>query len=230
MSNSGASDGDFADRAGLFGLLAHAEQTLASIDRLRADISTQVNAVIDGRGNTQRVAGPVRQVERLVELVEEAEDNGAKVIVFSYFLKVLDVIGGSLPGTVFGPLTGAMSSAACQALVDEFTAHPAALCCCPRSRPAASDSTSGAASVVIIAEPQWKPSTEAQAIARAHRMGQVRTVQVHRIRLRAASTSRCGSIAAQGRTVRSVRPRELRQGNPRGCGGRRRGRIGSPPG
>ena len=38
-----------------------------------------------------------------------------------------------------------------------------------------------AASVVIITEPQWKPSTEEQAIARAHRMGQVRTVQVHRL-------------------------------------------------
>jgi SNF2 family DNA or RNA helicase len=38
-----------------------------------------------------------------------------------------------------------------------------------------------AASVVILTEPQWKPSTEEQAIARAHRMGQVRTVQVHRL-------------------------------------------------
>ena len=38
-----------------------------------------------------------------------------------------------------------------------------------------------AASVVIIAEPQWKPSTEAQAIARAHRMGQTRKVHVHRL-------------------------------------------------
>ena len=35
--------------------------------------------------------------------------------------------------------------------------------------------------MVIIAEPQWKPSTEEQAIARAHRMGQVRKVQVHRL-------------------------------------------------
>jgi hypothetical protein len=38
-----------------------------------------------------------------------------------------------------------------------------------------------AASVVVLVEPQWKPSTEEQAIARAHRMGQVRTVQVHRL-------------------------------------------------
>jgi hypothetical protein len=38
-----------------------------------------------------------------------------------------------------------------------------------------------AASVVILCEPQVKPSIEAQAVARAHRMGQVRTVQVHRL-------------------------------------------------
>ena len=38
-----------------------------------------------------------------------------------------------------------------------------------------------AASVVILCEPQVKPHVEAQAIARAHRMGQIRTVQVHRL-------------------------------------------------
>ena len=37
------------------------------------------------------------------------------------------------------------------------------------------------ASVVIICEPQIKPSLEVQAIARAHRMGQVKSVQVHRL-------------------------------------------------
>jgi len=35
--------------------------------------------------------------------------------------------------------------------------------------------------VIIIAEPQLTPSSEEQAIARAHRMGQVRPVDVHRL-------------------------------------------------
>ena len=35
--------------------------------------------------------------------------------------------------------------------------------------------------MIVFVEPQWKPSTEDQAAARAHRMGQVRTVQVHRL-------------------------------------------------
>ncbi len=38
-----------------------------------------------------------------------------------------------------------------------------------------------AASVVVLTEPQWKPSIEDQAVARWHRMGQVRRVHVHRL-------------------------------------------------
>ncbi|MFL6112760.1 MAG: helicase-related protein, partial [Catenulispora sp.] len=38
-----------------------------------------------------------------------------------------------------------------------------------------------AASMVILCEPQFKPSTEDQAIARAHRMGQNRVVRVYRL-------------------------------------------------
>lgn len=34
---------------------------------------------------------------------------------------------------------------------------------------------------MILCEPQVKPSMEAQAVARAHRMGQLRAVQVHRL-------------------------------------------------
>jgi len=34
---------------------------------------------------------------------------------------------------------------------------------------------------VIITEPQWNPAIEEQAIARAHRLGQVRRVDVHRL-------------------------------------------------
>jgi SNF2 family DNA or RNA helicase len=38
-----------------------------------------------------------------------------------------------------------------------------------------------AASVVVLTEPQWKPTIEDQAIARCHRMGQVRSVDVYRL-------------------------------------------------
>lgn len=121
------------------------------------------------------------KLERLVELVEEAQANGAKVLVFSYFLNTLEAVAMSLPGRVFGPLTGALGSPARQALVDEFTRYSGSATLVSQIEAGGVGLNIQAASVVIIAEPQWKPSTEQQAIARAHRMGQLRTVQVHRI-------------------------------------------------
>lgn len=118
---------------------------------------------------------------RLVEIVAEAEDNGRRVIVFSHFRNVLDQVAKALPGRVFGPLTGSVPAAARQKMVDQFSAagHGAVL---------VSQIVAGgvglniqAASVVVICEPQLKPTTEWQAIARARRMGQLETVQVHRL-------------------------------------------------
>lgn len=121
------------------------------------------------------------KIQRLVEIVGEAEDNGRRVIVFSHFRGVLDQVVGALPGQVFGPLTGSVPAAARQAMVDQFSAagHGAVL---------VSQIVAGgvglniqAASVVVICEPQLKPTTEWQAIARARRMGQLESVQVHRL-------------------------------------------------
>jgi SNF2 family DNA or RNA helicase len=93
----------------------------------------------------------------------------------------LEAIYNALPGTLFGPLTGSVASAARQALVNDFTHHQGPATLLSQIEGGGVGLNIQAASVVIIAEPQWKPSTEQQAIARAHRMGQLRTVQVHRI-------------------------------------------------
>ena len=69
-----------------------------------------------------------QKVRRLVEIVGEAADGGRKVIVFSYFRDVLETVTEVLKGQegvpgvpVIGPLTGGISPADRQALVDELT-------------------------------------------------------------------------------------------------------------
>lgn len=121
------------------------------------------------------------KIARLVEIAEEAAANGRKILVFSFFLAVLDAVTQAVPGPVFGPLSGSVPAPARQQLVDEFTA----------AKPGAvlvSQITAGgvglniqAASVVVLCEPQLKPTSEWQAIARARRMGQLEAVQVHRL-------------------------------------------------
>ncbi|WP_130014817.1 DEAD/DEAH box helicase [Serinicoccus sediminis] len=121
------------------------------------------------------------KLEHLLEIVEEAEENGRRVIVFSYFRDVLDLVAGSLPGPVFGPLTGSVAPAQRQHVVDEFSRAPGGAALVAQIQAAGVGLNIQAASVVVLCEPQLKPTTEWQAIARARRMGQLQTVQVHRL-------------------------------------------------
>jgi superfamily II DNA or RNA helicase len=121
------------------------------------------------------------KLARLVDIVEEAREEGLKVVVFSYFRDVLEVIRNVLPGQVFGPITGSVSASGRFELVKEFSdcAGPAVLI--SQIQAGGVGLNIQAASIVVLVEPQWKPSTEEQAIARCHRMGQLRRVQVHRL-------------------------------------------------
>lgn len=142
-----------------------------------------------------------QKVQRLIELVEEAEENDRRVIVFSYFREVLDALVGLLPGRTFGPLTGAVPANLRQTMVDDFSKaqHGAVLL---------SQIVAGgvglniqAASVVVICEPQLKPTMEAQAVARAHRMGQVQSVQVHRLLSEEGTDVRITEILAEKKRI-----------------------------
>ena len=120
------------------------------------------------------------KLARLKEIVEEAGANGHKIIVFSFFRDVLDTVGHALR-QAHGPLTGSLDPARRQELVDRFTAAGDGAVLLSQIQAGGVGLNMQAGSVVIICEPQVKPTLEAQAIARAHRMGQVRGVQVHRL-------------------------------------------------
>ena len=152
-------------------------------------------AVVEGNFMAMRRAafdpGTVRgsqKLRRLVEIVGEAADGGRKVIVFSYFRDVLETVAEVLadrdgvPGIpVVGPLTGDIPPTERQAMVDELTNASGPAVLVSQIKAGGVGLNIQAASVIILAEPQLTPSTEEQAIARAHRMGQVRRVDVHRL-------------------------------------------------
>ena len=122
-----------------------------------------------------------QKLARLVDIVEEATANDRKVVVFSFFRRVLDLIAGELGDVAMGPLTGSVPPTKRQALVDDFTAAATARVLVSQIEAGGVGLNIQAASVVLLTEPQWKPSVEEQAIARCHRMGQARPVDVHRL-------------------------------------------------
>ncbi|QJW36919.1 DEAD/DEAH box helicase [Cellulosimicrobium protaetiae] len=121
------------------------------------------------------------KLRRLVELAREAAENGRKVVVFSYFRDVVDVVARALGDLALAPLTGSVPARTRQTIVDDFTAAETPRVLVSQIDVGGVGLNLQAASVVILCEPQTKPTTEAQAVARAHRMGQVETVQVHRL-------------------------------------------------
>jgi SNF2 family DNA or RNA helicase len=149
------------------------------------DETTYRAAVANGNFMAMRRAAMLsprsEKVKRLIEIVREAEESGRRVIVYSYFLNVLDLVAKSLPGQVYGPLTGAVPAAKRQDLVDQFSASQGGAVLVAQIQAGGVGLNVQAASLVVICEPQLKPTTERQAIARAHRMGQLQSVQVHRL-------------------------------------------------
>ncbi|MFD8752903.1 DEAD/DEAH box helicase [Kitasatospora sp. NPDC059577] len=128
-------------------------------------------------------AAPERsaKLQRLREIVGEAADNGRKVVVFSYFRDVLAVVRESLGEAAFGPIDGSVPAVRRQDVVDRFAAEPGHAVLLSQIQAGGVGLNIQAASVVILCEPQVKPTMESQAVGRSQRMGQVRRVQVHRL-------------------------------------------------
>lgn len=154
--------------------------------RRAAYLAAAVGTNPDGAGRVDRAAvARSAKLQRLLDIVEEARAEALKVVVFSYFRDVLGLAAAAAnlarPGDVLGPLTGATPPNQRQALVDELTRTDGPGVLVAQIEAGGVGLNIHAASVVVLCEPQWKPSIENQAIARAHRMGQVRRVQVHRL-------------------------------------------------
>ncbi|WP_262379673.1 DEAD/DEAH box helicase [Nonomuraea sp. PA05] len=151
-----------------------------------ADLEVYREAVAKGNFMAMRRAAYAEpatsaKLKRLLELIDDAEANGLKVVVFSYFRAVLAAVGAALDGRAHGPLSGDVSAERRQRVVDEFSAAAGHAVLLSQVQAGGVGLNLQAASVVILCEPQVKPSMETQAVGRAHRMGQVRRVQVHRL-------------------------------------------------
>ena len=196
LEGAGRSPVEFRHRVAPVYLRRNTEDVLVELPELievdewleltHADESAYREAVASGNFMAMRRAAfdagmASAKLAHLVEIVGEAEDNGRRVLVFSFFRDVLDRVASLLPGRVFGPLTGSVPPTERQRVVDEFSRAEGGAVLVAQIQAVGVGLNIQAASVVVICEPQLKPTTEWQAIARARRMGQLQSVQVHRL-------------------------------------------------
>ena len=121
------------------------------------------------------------KARRLMEIVEEAAEEERKVLVFSFFLDTVSKVASLLGDRCMEPITGSISPAKRQQIIDDFDKAPAGSVLVAQIQSGGTGLNIQSASVVILCEPQLKPSIENQAISRAYRMGQARSVLVYRL-------------------------------------------------
>ncbi len=121
------------------------------------------------------------KAERMMELIEEAEEDGRKIIVFSFFLDTIRKVCDLLGEKALPPINGSVPPARRQDIIDEFEKASAGTVLAAQIQSGGTGLNIQSASVVILCEPQFKPSIENQAISRAYRMGQTRNVLVYRL-------------------------------------------------
>ncbi len=115
------------------------------------------------------------------ELIEDAAEDGRKIIVFSFFLDTIQRVKELFGDKCVQPINGSVSPNRRQEIIDEFEKSPAGTILPAQIQSGGTGLNIQSASVVIICEPQFKPSIENQAISRAYRMGQTRNVLVYRL-------------------------------------------------
>lgn len=121
------------------------------------------------------------KANRLLELCEQAREQGRKVIVFSFFRATIQKVISLLADRCTEPITGEISPQRRQEIVDAFAKAKDGTVLVSQVQAGGTGLNIQSASVIIFCEPQIKPSIENQAIARAYRMGQVRDVLVYRL-------------------------------------------------
>lgn len=121
------------------------------------------------------------KIDTLIDHLSEVREEGHKVLVFSQFVKLLSIVRARLDREKieYTYLDGSTRDRA--AVVNEFREDPDCGVFLISLRAGGLGLNLTEASYVYILDPWWNPAVEAQAIDRAHRIGQTRPVFAYRL-------------------------------------------------
>jgi SNF2 family DNA or RNA helicase len=122
-------------------------------------------------------------MEAFLELLDEAVDDGHRMLVFSQSTSLLGLVREELEtrGLEFASIDGSMSPRERQREVDRFQASAEVPVFLISLKAGGTGLNLTGADTVVHFDPWWNPAVEAQATDRAHRIGQTRTVNVYKL-------------------------------------------------
>lgn len=168
-------------RASLAGQIEKSGMSRSKIHVLEALLRLRQAACHPGLINPDLKSEASAKLSQLIDSLQEAIQEGHKALVFSQFTSLLDIVRADLDraGIVYEYLDG--STVDRKKPVERFQTDPK----CPVFLISLKAGGTGlnltAADYVFILDPWWNPAVEAQAIGRAHRMGQTQKVFTYRM-------------------------------------------------
>jgi len=139
---------------------------------------------------------PASKLDVLESMLEEIVADGHRVLVFSQFTGVLDRVRSRLSAreVPFAYLDGQTRSRA--SVVDSFRTGDAPVFLISL-KAGGFGLTLTEADYVVVLDPWWNPAVEAQAVDRAHRIGQTKTVMVYRLVARGTIEEKVMALKAE---------------------------------
>ena len=167
-----------AELAGRIGRMGIGRSRIAVLEAL---LRLRQTACHQGLVDHSRVDESCAKLDTLLEQLEEVLDEGHKVLVFSQFTSFLAILRRRLDEkkTVYEYLDGRTTDR--QARVVRFQEDPDCRLFLVSLKAGGQGLNLTAADYIYILDPWWNPAVEAQAVDRAHRIGQTRRVFAYRL-------------------------------------------------
>jgi SNF2 family DNA or RNA helicase len=165
----------------LLGLIDERGLKRAKIQVLEALLRLRQAACHPGLIDRKRAGESSAKLDLLLDQLQEALDEGHKVLVFSQFTSLLAILRDRLDKAkvVYEYLDGRTRDRA--ARVARFQADDACKLFLISLKAGGLGLNLTAAEYVFLLDPWWNPAVEAQAIDRAHRIGQTKNVFAYRL-------------------------------------------------
>src|SRR5580700_7668404 len=153
----------------------------SKIQVLEALLRLRQAACHPGLIDPKRSAEPSAKLDVLLEQIREVREEGHKALVFSQFTSLLRIVRNRLDenGTVYEYLDGSTRDR--QTCVERFQNDPDCGLFLISLKAGGLGLNLTAAEYVFLLDPWWNPAVEAQAVDRAHRIGQTRQVFAYRL-------------------------------------------------
>lgn len=188
-------------RESLIGMVKDQGLAKSQMHVLEALLRLRQAACHPGLLDEERVDGASAKMDVLLSQVEELIDEGHKALVFSQFTSLLSIVRKRFDekGVTYEYLDGQTRNR--KVPVERFQNDPDCKVFLISLKAGGLGLNLTAAEYVFLLDPWWNPAVEAQAIDRAHRVGQTKQVFAYRLICRGTVEEKIATLQQQKREL-----------------------------